>query len=73
VKAAALVGCVDGRLTAPVSFVIPADGASLRGARLAFELVGRVRAPGSTRWDGVAERWLPGPVLAAVASAPETR
>jgi hypothetical protein len=68
VAAARLVGCVDGRLANVVRLDIPTDGSpdALRGTRLAFELVGQVRAPGTRRWSQVAERRIPGPVLAGV-------
>jgi hypothetical protein len=69
VAAAKLVGCVDGRLANTVRLDIPMAGGpdALRGTRLAFELVGQVRAPGERRWSRVAERRIPGPVLAGVA------
>jgi hypothetical protein len=69
VSAARLVGCVDGRLANVVRLDIPTDasGDALRGTRLAFELVGQVRAPGERRWSQVAERRIPGPVLGGVA------
>ncbi|WP_284348994.1 hypothetical protein [Roseisolibacter agri] len=68
VAAAKLVGCVDGRLANTVRLDIPTSGAdALRGTRLAFELVGQVRAPGERRWSRVSERRIAGPVLAGIA------
>jgi len=66
VAANRLVGCVDGRLTNTVRLDIPTTGGpdALRGTRLAFELVGQVRAPGERRWSRVSERRIAGPVLA---------
>lgn len=66
VAANRLVGCVDGRLADTVRFDIPTAGGpdALRRTRLAFELVGQVRAPGARRWSQVAERRIAGPVLA---------
>ena len=69
VAAGKLVGCVDGRLANVVRLDIPTTGGAeaLRGTRLAFELVGQVRAPGERRWSRVSERRIAGPVLAGVA------
>ena len=66
VAANRLLGCVDGRLASTVRLDIPTNGGpeALRGTRLAFELVGQVRAPGERRWSQVAERRIAGPVLA---------
>ena len=65
VSAARLTGCVDGRLTAPVRFELPTSMTpDARGTRLAFEMVGQVRAPGDRKWSRSGERWLAGPVLA---------
>jgi hypothetical protein len=66
VAAARLAGCVDGTLGSVVRFVVPTDMSpeALRTRRLAFELVGHVKAPGERRWSGIAERVLPGPMLA---------
>jgi hypothetical protein len=66
VAAAKLAGCMDGKLASVVRFVVPTDMSpeALRTRRLAFELVGHVKAPGARRWSGIAERVLPGPTLA---------
>jgi hypothetical protein len=66
VAAAKLAGCMDGKLASVVRFVVPTDMSpeALRTRRLAFELVGHVKAPGARRWSGLAERVLPGPTLA---------
>ena len=66
VAANRLVGCLDGRLANRVRLYIPTTGGpdALRGTRLAFELVGQVRAPGERRWSRVSERRIAGPVLA---------
>jgi hypothetical protein len=66
VAAGKLAGCVDGKLASVVRFIVPTDmsPAALRTRRLAFELVGHVKAPGERRWSGIAERVLAGPMLA---------
>ena len=66
IAAVKLAGCMDGKLSSVVRFVVPTDVSPevLRTRRLAFELVGHVKAPGARRWSGIAERVLAGPMLA---------